>query len=217
MVALVNFLGGDAYPTKNVSGCDPTGSKRWAIKIDPHQSNVELNVDQNKNGMQASNDLIPTRKVSGCDPHQNYKVSDWNRSSSKERGVNMNQNENGVQACNESIPTMQVSGCNPHRNWEGERSKSILTKIVMENVTYRWWQWQWRGRNNDDNERPCKVVLMTMKVGWSSVDEDNKRCWKMMMSKTRQWRWWGGGSFSTRNDCDYGHDGVPRMRMVRNR
>ena len=38
---------------------------------------------------------------------------------------------------------------------------------------------------------------MTMKVGRSNVDEDNKRCCKIMMLKTRQWRRWWWGSFST--------------------
>ena len=70
----------------------------------------------------------------------------------------------------------RVYGCDSHRNYECERSKSILVKIVMQNYTYRLWQWQWRGKNNYNNETPCKVVLMTMKAGWSSVDEDNKRC-----------------------------------------
>ena len=55
---------------------------------------------------------------------------------------------------------------------------------------------------------------MTMKIGWSSVDEDNKRCWKMMMWKTRQWRWWWWGRFSTRNEYDYGDDGISKTKDV---
>ena len=107
----------------------------------------------------------------------------------------------------DSIPTKKARGCNPHQNCEGEWSKSILAKIVMQNDTYRWWQWQWRRWNDDDNERPHNIVLMMMKIGRSNVWWRQQKVLKMMVSKTRKriWRWWG--SVSKTKDVDYGNFG----------
>ena len=49
----------------------------------------------------------------------------------------------------------------------------------------------------------------------SSVDEDNKRLKNDDVDGEAVMRWWWG-SFSTRNDCDYGDDGISKTKDVDN-
>ena len=56
---------------------------------------------------------------------------------------------------NDSIPTRKVSGCNPHKNWEAEQSKSILSKIVMQNeipIDYD---------DDNDSEKGRRMIVMS--------------------------------------------------------
>ena len=88
-------------------------------------------------------------------------------------------------------PTRKVSGVTPTKTGKvsdrNQSSPKPWWKIIPRN----------HDNDNDDNERACKVVLMTMKVGWSSIWWRQQEVLKMMMSNMRKWRRWWWGSVSS--------------------